>query len=1060
MGIKRITIILVLPLVLALLQIQMLPVANAYQVSCNQSFPLFISNGLIGLYNFDQGPTSAVATNVLDNHGINGVFPNFQVIGTAGGNYNYWCPDSNGICFTSNRPNHTLGVQTVGNISSTTASMLNSAFTIQIWFTTAQANNLKNGILWSLGNWMTSSAVGQTCPTTNNQIVALRTSPNGGLDSPYNLQTTNRSHTLPNTHCLSTTVNVLEDPNDLIVFTILYSSTTQPNLEVAVNGNFQQVTSFSQALFSTATNLVMGANTLLGTSQWDGTIFRLAIYNRTLPHSQVINNQRVAFDPSPLYGSNVYLNINQGHMSATVFNFSVTTYDASVTGCGLQDYSVTVWTIPQRGYLLLWDGNGGWNVLGTVPFTIQHAKNFPVAFVPSFAKDFSSTYANFTYSPNNQGSAPPSTRPPNFATVFVNLHQILLPPIAISQTINSFAGVTINNIFLNGTNPNPPFPNGTAYGAITIGYILTLPVLGTLRIVGHPHALTVQDLPANTTSRLVIYSSSPPDPGFSGQAFIGQDSFQFTVSNGVSSSVLPGIITINLQNPLVQQPSQNSTVEVRTTVRSFLNIQGKNLAQPPSQVLFKILTLPNIGTLLAFTGSAFVPISLRNTSGNGSAIIVILPSSAIYYRPFSTVAGDDSFLFQVVNATNGFLGSIAKLTIFINNPSIWIAPTNQPIGLHTCTTSPCTAAYFQMTNVNGDQNTLASGFKVEMMVNNLLGQISLSHPELYGNATFLLGSPSGGAGWIIFESTRQVANLLMQNISFSSIFIGNLFITFTSSDTENNTLYSTSSKVLFTVFGPPLPSISAVVLPPWVIGLIIAAVVLVAACCLYGIISVASFAYNLARNISYKKKHIKREKKLDKVEKGQHKTLIKQQKKLDKLDKEHKTVDEKYQALQKTSKSQSKSLKKTESEAKKTQKELTKTQKELKAQTRETKQATNEANKASKEAREAKESNANANANAKATSSKSSKSKSKSSSTKSTSRSASSTHNTNPSPNPTPQQFQPFQPQSQQFQQFQQPQTFGYQPLTQPQLATQIPPTIQPGQVQIQQPFTSTPVIP
>ena len=632
--IERITVtvtVTVLVLIgLALFQSQMLPVANAYQVSCNQSSPLFVANGLIGLYNFDQGPTSTLATNVLDGYGINGVFPNFKAITpTDAGvsyNYNYWCPNNNGLCFTSNRPNHTLGVQTVGNISSTTASMLNSAFTIQIWFTTAQANNLKNGILWSLGNWVTSSAVGQTCPTSNNQIVALRTSPNGGLDSPYNLQTTNRSHTLPNTHCLSTTVNVLEDPNELIVFTILYSSTTQPNLEVAVNGNFQQVTSFSQALFSTATNLVMGANTVLGTSQWDGTIFRLAIYNRTLPHSQVINNQQVAFEPSPLYGSNVYLNINQGHMSATVFNFSVTTYDASVTGCGLQDYSVTVWTIPQRGYLLLWDGNGGWNVLGTVPFTIQHAKNFPVAFVPSFAKDFSSTYANFTYSPNNQGSPPPSTRPPNFATVFVDLHQILLPPIAISRTINSFAGVTINNILLNGTNPNPPFPNGTAYGAITIGYILTLPVLGSLRIVGQPHVLTVQDLPANTTSRLVIYSSLPPDSSFSGQSFIGQDTFQFTVSNGVSSSILPGIITINLQNPLVQQPSQNSTVEVRTTVRSFLNIQGKNLAQPPSQVLFKILTLPTIGTLLAFTGSAFVPISLRNR-------VAMEVQSLLFYRP-------------------------------------------------------------------------------------------------------------------------------------------------------------------------------------------------------------------------------------------------------------------------------------------------------------------------------------------------------------------------------------------------------------------------------------------
>src|SRR6185369_13337771 len=112
---------------------------------------------------------------------------------------------------------------------------------------------------------------------------------------------------------------------------------------------------------------------------------------------------------------------------------------------------------------------------------------------------------------------------------------------------------------------------------------------------------------------------------------------------------------------------------------------------------------PTKGTLLIQkVSSGFLPAT------NISALGLISPL-LLFYQPFALTVGPvDYILFRVVNTSNLFLGSISKLTFFVNDPGIWVAPAVQPIVVESCTfttSSTCPVVYFKMIALNGDQET-------------------------------------------------------------------------------------------------------------------------------------------------------------------------------------------------------------------------------------------------------------------------------------------------------------------------------------------------------------------
>lgn len=895
----------------------------ALQPSCNHSYPLMSLNGMVGYWDFTEGAPSNFSINRVGL--FKNALPNFQVSPNA------WCLDTTGICPQMDDTSFSNIPAQTGNFSYASALALNQGFTLQIWFY-ATLPSPATSLVWSIGNWLTANSTILPCPEDEN-IIGQRTS----LHPPNPLGNFLLEMAAKNgTKCVNVPIDDLAQPfGTLHVASVIYQPKSFPNVIFGIDGDWQAFQTFLLKNFTKSTNLVLGINYGLNQSEWSGSIFRVVVWNRTMSMSEAYQNQFVALPFNPPYGVNQVVQVTQGNMFPTPFNFTVLDFDTTQYHCPTRDYSLVIWTIPAafHGFFLIWnETHQNWDALSSqLPYLISHFKTRKFAYVPFSRLDFGTPFAEMTFSAVEPGDPLPTQSPDNIATIFFNIRQVELSPIALNSNVNNYGG-TSSTILLDGINPNPPFPNGTEFGAIQAAYVTSLPVLGSLRIQGSSHVLTPSELPVKVPNpRIVIYTSFPPDFSFSGQNSLGQDNIEFLVWNGNSYSQNTGEVTINLLNPLVQLPQQNSTIEIRTTIRSFLNVRGENLAQPTSPISIKIIQLPTKGTLLIQKSSgSFLPAT------NISALGFLNPSS-LFYRPFALTVGPvDYILFRVVNSSNSFFGSLSKLTFFVNDPGIWVAPANQPIQVQSCEfadTVTCPTAYFQMIALNGDQELPSSVFTVT--ITNPLGSIVLSHPELYPAVKFLFGTPNGGSSLITFTGARSICNLLMQNMSFSTNLVGPMIVIFTQSDinvNNNFTLYTVDSTVHFNAPIPPASSESFPLLPTWALALVVAAIAVCVALCIYGIYRAVQFTSAMTGNILYKKKHIKRQKKLDKIEKEQKKTLNKQNKERDKLERQREDKIDKHLAKDEKEQGKIKSQqKKTDASIQQQQKEIASQKKQMSA---------------------------------------------------------------------------------------------------------------------------------
>ena len=563
------------------------------------------------------------------------------------------------------------------------------------------------------------------------------------------------------------------------------------------------------------------------------------------------------FTCSPPVANRDVVHLLQGPTTARPFKLNITHFPFFPNGCNdINDtLGAIITTLPTRGYLLVLVGPsmpGAYNIIGVVPYYIANISATQLYFWPASQFDFGSPpsyiYSQFAYIGTAGFPNTPSFRQSANALVIINLNATNLPPVAVSATYTIPIDSSIT-ITLQGTNPNDVLGRLTipwlAHG-IPSAQIVTLPVNGgSLRRTPTSPALILANLPAQIGPPPPLYvtyvAESIPLPIVNGSNIAIQDLFDFTVSNGVQNSIEPGLVTVNVVNPLQFIPSTNFTQEIRTGIRSQVKLGAINLLHPNATIGFKIVTLPIAGTLYILINGSYV----KATSGfNGSANFIgrVYGSKQFYYQPFPDTVGfnADFIELRLVNISDGFTSGIGFHFFWIVDPPVWEAPAKQPLQTFTCG-SPLTCGHpllFTMKLINGDSGTaigtlpLLPALIITMRSNFGLGALLIDHPELASEVTFLIGTMGNPGPLLSFTSSRTVANLMMVNITFTSPLALLETVIFTAQDTDNGTVYTVSNTVSIQV-NPVIPTPSSSSSSIWnalTIGLTVV-VIAVPICC-------------------------------------------------------------------------------------------------------------------------------------------------------------------------------------------------------------------------------------
>jgi hypothetical protein len=226
------------------------------------------------------------------------------------------------------------------------------------------------------------------------------------------------------------------------------------------------------------------------------------------------------------------------------------------------------------------------------------------------------------------------------------------PPLALSYTVTT----NPTHGTLSGTAPNVTYTPASGYNGpdsfqftAANGLVTSSPATVSIDVIGPPAAnpqsvttaentarpITLTGTDPNTPPLALTYSvtTNPLHGALSGTApdliftpavgYFGPDSFQFTVSNGTTTSI-PATVSI----VVVGQPTANAqTVTTAEGTAQPITLTGLDPNNPPLALSFAVTTNPAHGTLsgtapnLTYTPAAafFGPDSLQFTAGNGTA---------------------------------------------------------------------------------------------------------------------------------------------------------------------------------------------------------------------------------------------------------------------------------------------------------------------------------------------------------------------------------------------------------------------------------------------------------
>ena len=287
------------------------------------------------------------------------------------------------------------------------------------------------------------------------------------------------------------------------------------------------------------------------------------------------------------------------------------------------------------------------------------------------------TAPNLTYQPNAgffgtdtfQFKANDGYEDSNIATVTIN---VVGRPTANSQSVSTNENTAVG-ITLTGSDPNNP--------ARSLTYTVTTnPAHGTL----------------SGTAPNLTYTPT--------NGYFGADSFQFTVNNGVSTS-LAGTVSITV-NQIFAPNASNQSVTTNQDTAVNISLSATDPNTPPRPLTYSIVSNPAHGTL-----SGIAP--------------------AVTYTPNAGYFGPDSFTFK---ANNGFMDSnIATVSItVVGKPTA----NNQSV-----TTSQDTAKAITLTG--SDPNTPARSLTYTVVSNPAHGTLSGTAPNLtYTPAAGYFGADS------------------------------------------------------------------------------------------------------------------------------------------------------------------------------------------------------------------------------------------------------------------------------------------------------------------------------
>lgn len=575
-------------------------------------------------------------------------------------------------------------------------------------------------------------------------------------------------------------------------------------------------------------------------------------WNLTPPNGTCIFG---GYNCSPPVAYRVLVNLQQGPTVARPFKLNITHFPFVSNGCtGINAINNTlgaiITSLPTVGYLLVPFGTDAYNIIGVVPYYIVNisAPASQLFFWPTsqlaYGTPPSNFYSQFSYVGVVGTPGAANFRESASALVIINLNATNLPPVATSAiyTISVHSSITIT---LQGTNPNDVLGRLTipwlAHG-IPSATVISLPINGgMLKRTPTSPTLILANLPVQVGPPSPLYityvAEDIPLSTINGSNVEIQDSFDFTVSNGVLNSVEPGVITIYSGNPLQFLPSINTTQEIRTQILSQVNLKAANVLYPNAVVEFRIVALPIAGTLYILENGTYV----KATSGANGTVNFIgktYGASQFYYQPFPDTVGlnADYIELRLVNITDGFTSGIGFHYFWIVDPPVWEAPPNQPLQTYVCAIGCAHPLVFSMKLINGDSGNSDGTATLPALVITMtteygIGVMTLNHPELANQVTFIIGAMSTPYPIISFQTTRSVANILMTNMSYSTI--GNLLqtVTFVARDTDNGTVYTVTNVVKIQGNALVNPSGSSSIFTPLLIGLIFL-IIFIPICCL------------------------------------------------------------------------------------------------------------------------------------------------------------------------------------------------------------------------------------
>lgn len=581
---------------------------------------------------------------------------------------------------------------------------------------------------------------------------------------------------------------------------------------------------------------------------WQGTINMLAIYSTSRISDPILNNvlNAVSMPNSPAFAQpSTILALQNSVLGSTSFALTVFDYDVSEYNCN-QNLTVRLLTLPNKG-TLYYDstGHGNWVSISNTPVIL--AMQTQLSFVPiTGINQFGANYASFIFTASDNQPVVPSS--PVQATVVINVVPVDLPPVATNASY-SIPPQQALSITLTGTDPDniPSRRNLPGVSAnLSAVVILTLPADGTLAY--NSHLIIPTDLPYTITfahgvqAATLTYVANAPLMSQSGLAITAVDAIKFNVLDGLGlPSVYPGVITIDVLNPLQPSAETAATQQVRTQydrefrvpifngsihIETVFLISGWASVQlsvtnslPPATDALGIKILSNTTNGILFFGSVPIIDNIRvlgtppplipygSPFGSGGspdlvfyqsapitttiklASIPILTSPVLQYLPFNTTAGYnvDYFEYQIIDLVTTFASAVFRRYFYVNDPPIWFGPTQYavPPALTAYTNTPTNIS---MILINGNQT---APITVTVAVGQGDGTITLGHPELYKQASYYINGPVGYPS-VTFTSTLAVAAALVTNITFVPTFYGVEVVTFTAADTNvaNGLAYS------------------------------------------------------------------------------------------------------------------------------------------------------------------------------------------------------------------------------------------------------------------------------